>query len=706
MKRVISALLKLAHAKKTLRRTSLFMLGLGLAVITVHFASHALEMPDSSLHWQKMEIEDKLNTNITNRLKNFIAPEMFLVSVEIELLPPRRAPTPTPTPKPTPTPTPTPKPKPKRSIVIPDQGKKTPETDGTHLLLSKLGVWEPKVRHEEDEPEPEPKPTPIFIPTPVPIVLPTPVPRVDIFTQIKKIRIKALLEQSLDDEHVSVAKKAIQLIMGSFDPRIVEIQVEKFSLVQKKEEAIATPTPTPTPTPPTKWEALEKKIGPYVIPISILLAFITLVVLLLIVGMINNAKAAQAQARALAAQIQATKAASGAGDAQKAEKESEAATPEHGSNHDHSADGNSFTTSLETDVKETFEQFRALFDSQPESIVLLVKQWLANSPIGSADALRILPRYFQNKQMGELAQALNLEEKKSFRSVFEQTGDQQPDYRAAVNRLQKDLVSLTLPVNTGLSHQVQETLVTLRPDELAEIAKEDTSLGCLLINAVAPSIMQKTLNLLSIKEAEALLNGSMSVDILNLNKSFEHLKLKLYEIRGRRTVHLPPLLESASAIIGDLSPDKETLFFSTLAKSGQTDNLEKLGRQFYPSQLIDQLPTQALGVILSEFPLRKRAEIILSTTPEMAAKMLASFGESGKMRELIDSEIETIKTSPALIGPVNLGRDQIVKDFNRGLRERILSDPRTKAQAEELLVQWIQRFKEGPLEGGGDADVA
>ena len=92
-------------------------------------------------------------------------------------------------------------------------------------------------------------------------------------------------------------------------------------------------------------------------------------------------------------------------------------------------------------------------------------------------------------------------------------------------------------------------------------------------------------------------------------------------------------------------------------------------------------------------PLTKRAELIYSLAEVDKKSIFVALGETGKMRELIDSEIEAIQTDDVRKKFIDINKSIILKSFVDLVRLTIKSNPVIQESAASLVKAWIEEKK-------------
>jgi len=91
--------------------------------------------------------------------------------------------------------------------------------------------------------------------------------------------------------------------------------------------------------------------------------------------------------------------------------------------------------------------------------------------------------------------------------------------------------------------------------------------------------------------------------------------------------------------------------------------------------------------------LSKRAELIVALNEKDREIIYKTMGENAKLRELIDSEVESIQVDPAKKRGVEMRQAEIWKNFVDLIRDAIQTNPMYLDNAQTVLKSWVEERK-------------
>ena len=603
----------------------------------------------ATLNWQKVELQQKLKADISNAIKGMVGPDKYVVNVDIKLSKP-----------------------PEKPKAV-EEKKTLTESDPDALLLSKLGIL---VSAKDSEKKPE-------------ITTSEPVEPLDIFSLLEKIRVSVIIDDSIPDDRQEVIKKVIMSQFLQFDPSLIEVTVEKVLLV------IPPPPEEKKPEPPPPEKTFIEKFDPFKIPVSIFLSFLTVMAMMLVMFKASTkapgaAPGADAAAGGGAAEAKKEEAAPAAAEAAPAAAAA-VAGPAHdmGGGHGHGAAVDS------EELKLTIEKFRILLKTNEKGARLLMLEWVNNDSMAAVGALKMLPTYLSLEEFTQMTSDFDVNQKKRLKKVMSVSASELPSSSEIMDFIRSQLLASILSQSKELNEQHKSYLSSLKSSEIAELAKEDQALAGGVINLVAPELVAQTFNLMDAELVSKVLEQSLTFKVADFITQFGTLETKVNDIREKAKVVLVPVLDSVETLLNQVGPDKEGALFGALIASKAYAMVEELSTKYFPSELVLKLDLPKINAILLKIPLTQRAELIFSLGEAERGIVYQAIGEKGKLRELIDSEIESIQTDDVRKKSIELNKAQIWKNFVGLVRSNVQNNPLVQENAQAVLKAWLDEKRGG-----------
>ena len=267
-----------------------------------------------------------------------------------------------------------------------------------------------------------------------------------------------------------------------------------------------------------------------------------------------------------------------------------------------------------------------------------------------------------------------------------------------LNFIRASLLSAYLNDEIELDEKQKEFLSGLKPSELVELAKQDPGLVASAVNLVPTELVSQVFVLMDSETVGKVLHLSGQFKVQNFISQFASFEAKIQALREASKVTLVPVLESTEVLLTQVGPDKEIYLFEALLSSKAFVMVEELSKRYFPADLVLKLGPDKINSILLRMSLGKRAELICSLGDTDKAIVLSALGEKGKMRELIDSEVESIMADEGRKKSIANNRLVIWKQFVDIVRQNVQSNPMVQENAQEVLKIWIDEKKNGKKE--------
>lgn len=428
------------------------------------------------------------------------------------------------------------------------------------------------------------------------------------------------------------------------------------------------------------------------IPIGIVIAT------MLLMMAINGFKRFESQKVALMAQANATAAQA----AQTPQESNEVVEEKVEEDKTQNSDGLAAFTSSSGDTG--FSQFKRMAEQYPETAAYLVKLWLNMNTKESNEALAVLPKMIPVESL--VGVFGSLEDK--LKSQLKKTSNINID-AATVARADGFIVSQmvdTFLVNTiVLPDELKMVLSEMSMEECVECYRRDNRLGAAFINVLQTAQLGKLFSLLSDEEVTALFQDGLSFNADNVQYLADTLPGLLESIRADKQKVRVPLLDKAMDLIKELGVEKESQVFDMLIASGDSDQVIEATQKFFPSELILKMPPEKMRTLINRFPTKERATLIFSRPQDEQNLFFAAIGESGRLRDIINSELAEIQKNDKLKNQIIKDQSKIWQKFVTTSRDAIRKDSSIKEAADVLLEQWLQE-KGVSYSGGENASSA
>jgi hypothetical protein len=615
---------------------------------------------EGSLDWQKVRLEDQIQTKLTDSLARVLPASSFVATVSIKLKPQRKLAHMDLNPKPN-----------DKKGTQKDTAKPTAPADISPELLSlgKIGLDLPIIFSNDGKLSEEARDK-----IERDLAPETP-PQPNVFDEIEHWSISILLDETLGDEKKTLVTHLARKVSESVGKE-AEITVEKSKLL---------PPPPVEKTQDTRQLLTQLSLPIGLLAGSALFCLAILISVLMISGSykkLENRKISilEAQAAREEAQAQAEKPASEtAVSAEPQAAAQEAAAP-----------------AVSVSQQSGLEKFRALLAQSPEKAATLVRQWLKTPAEGVPESLSALSQFLSSDEFSVLFRFLDNGDracwKKSLSTKMDAAGLARAD-----GFISSQIVELLLsPNHSALEPELIKSVEELALTEAVELASSNPELGGLLINMLPAIQVNRLFSLLPADIASNVITNGLKFSDEELKKKSSLLTTSIAHLKkGARSSNIP-FLDQAPSILGEMDPDRERAFFSALAESREFSVLAASARKCFPSELAMKLPPKAVKAAMDRLGSRKRADFLFSLKPEDRSLMIEAYGKAGsKSREVIDADLQQVQLDELRKKKIEKGKAELWRDFIASTRGLLLTNEALREQSDEILQAWLNEKSGG-----------
>ena len=351
-----------------------------------------------------------------------------------------------------------------------------------------------------------------------------------------------------------------------------------------------------------------------------------------------------------------------------------------------------------------FTQFKRMAEQYPETASYLVKMWLNMNTQETNEALAVLPKVIPVESLVGVFGGLEDSLKAKLKKVSTQTIDANSVLRADAF-IVSQMVDTFLVNTIVLPDDLKMLLSEMTMEECVECYRRDNQLGTAFINVLQTVQLGRLLSLLSDEEVTSLFQEGLNFKGENVQYLSDNLPAMINKLRNEKQKVRVPLLDKAIDLIKELGPEKENQVFDMLVASGDRDQLREATQNFFPAQLIMSLPLDKIRSLINRFPTKERAVLIYSRPKDEQDLLLEAIGQSGRLRDIINTEIAEIQKDEVWKAKIIKDQSKIWQKFVILSRETLLRDESIRQSADELLAKWLLE-KGVEYSKGGDDEIA
>ncbi len=619
------------------------------------YAFTPVSLSSPSLEWQKIELEKNINQKVVNSISPVIRSGEFIVNTQVIVKSPGEL-----------------KPGGGGGAGGDNKNKKNKinfndidpqNAKGDFVVLSKLGIEAPVYGASDDsadsgKPGSEAKEWQKFLTQYIEVN--------DLAKYVDKIVIDVKLDNYLGEETKKTVEDILNSVSLNFGKAKAEIKLSYIDMKEMKKE-------------------IEKKrdqqnrefyewIGKLGAPVGIIIAVILLGIFALVIFK-KYAELHEKQMEMLKNQMQQQAPAQPNKDEEDKKEKDQAA-----------AGVNSIT---EEETVNGLERFRAILQSSPLEASLMVKRWI-NEPVKLHQlALKCLVKELGSDELSSLFSSLSMEERKEWKKIISKPSKDE-ELKEAKKFIGIQVVQEMIIPNTITDHEVIELLLKVKPEDCAELVKEDNQLGSFLLNVMNTKFVTKMLNKLSSDEMQKIIRAGMSSTQQQIDQISDDFRTKLKSIV--RTENISPMIEKIMELIPVASMDKERALYSSLVEAGNIVAVVDLAKRNLPYDILFTMPDTLMKNFIQSYPREKRPEIFYMVEDDKKDWIKNLIAPNQKSQDMLSLDLNKYQTNPTLNERITVHLSLVKQDFLDHCRRQIKQNPSLQRDLEPVIVSWMESF--------------
>lgn len=606
----------------------------------------------SSLTWQKLALEEKVQNKFKNVVSSVLKDNQYLVEVEAEINEPS-------------------------APNFGDNGHKSgprvsdislSESRGDYIAFSKIGLEVPVLEKFLDEDRTKLMNLYRFNET------------YDLFKNITNLKVTVFLSEKLPEDLVEIVKRLVQNSRISVSGIKPNVRFESLAMEWVDPETLKKPEPEEPAKPPVQeepkiwakdWYEWASRWGNAV----------GLILGAIIIGTIALSlfKQWKALMENLAQRPQLT---------EETEKQNENEEDQQPEMNLAEAD----TSSQEEIVAATegFERFHKCLEQHPEEAITVIKYWLNEAREHDLLALRAIAQQSTSEQLDQLMNGLSPRQRDQWKDYLGEHLESS-DLNIANKHIFQEVVKSFLAPAKIKDGELLNLVMELNVPMTCKFFKDYSDQIAILMNILSPGVINRILSEVDDETAEKWLIEATFFQADQMEAELPVLKEKL---KAFKEINSPsPFAHRIISMIPSATPAKERTLFRALAKSGSVEMVQDTAKRYFPNELLLELPGAFIKEVLFSYPMAKRIELIGSRAPDEQETILSQIAEEGTTaREMLDMELESLKLDPIKEADVRRRSDEIWNEFVKTSRHVLANNTSYSGSANELINAWAKRI--------------
>lgn len=233
-----------------------------------------------------------------------------------------------------------------------------------------------------------------------------------------------------------------------------------------------------------------------------------------------------------------------------------------------------------------------------------------------------------------------------------------------------------------------EHILNFNPDWGARYFLANEHLGTIFLNLLPQHQLATVISGMTAEQLGRFYTLSQEVVSEPWKPVLAQLKEYLKEMRATQGVPNPLLLKSLQ-MLGKIDPEKERIILDSLIQQGRLDLLDKVLENYFPADLVFQLPAIILKQALLDLSMEDRIEFLLGLTHEKKDRLLEALGdETDNLRSYIAYEMRRKADHGGAISQSVKRINELNHLFINHARATLVAHPEVKEAVSELVQEW------------------
>lgn len=351
-------------------------------------------------------------------------------------------------------------------------------------------------------------------------------------------------------------------------------------------------------------------------------------------------------------------------------------------------------------IAQGYEKFKQCLEKHSEDAITIIRSWLNEAEELSLLALRGVAQQATTEEMEKLMSGLSDQQRDKWKALLGKHLDGHELSEANKYIFQEVIKSFLVPsrIKDG---DLLNLIMELNPKTTCEFLQKNEEQSGIMMNILSPSVLGKVLAEVEDDTADRWLIEGSEFPVQEMDEKVPSLKEALKSFKESNTP--APFAQRIMAMIPVASPSREGNLYRALARAGTPSMVMEVASHHFPSELVMDLPSPFLKEVLQSYPVFKRVELLYSKPEEERSKLLDILAESGTpARDMLDMELENITRDPSRGAAIESRSDEIWQDFIKTSRTILGKNSGYSSFADQLVKEWGQKLGSGlqAIKGG------
>lgn len=351
------------------------------------------------------------------------------------------------------------------------------------------------------------------------------------------------------------------------------------------------------------------------------------------------------------------------------------------------------TDPLTSKINEGLERFRKCLQNHQGQTVIMLKSMIKASKPSDTLALRSFIQVLPDQELADIFNLLTIEERSSWKlSLGEEL--KKEELAKGFSYIGHKVMELMMVPSFIDDYEICDLLLDITPQDAAKFSQEDSQIGIVFINVLAPNIVAEMFKLMPDEKVITLIEKTENMQKQDIINNLSLLKEKLSVVKMKR--QKSPFIMRIFEILPNAKPEIESKLYATLIKNYSLDEVKASAMKTFPSALCEALPNSIFKNVISLMPIETQVQYFAAMDESLRNEKLDQFASKGsKNRDLLELEMSTIIKNEVQLRRLQKEKSEELKaEFLLYTRNYISNNPDAQKEVRSIIDEWLSELGE------------
>ncbi len=343
-----------------------------------------------------------------------------------------------------------------------------------------------------------------------------------------------------------------------------------------------------------------------------------------------------------------------------------------------------------TDSEDTeyigITRFRHYLKTSKEMAIILTKRWIALEEKSPKLALKAIVQQLDTDELQKIFSNLNEKQRSDWREKLDGPLNKQ-ELILANKYISNEIIADIMIPNVVEDTELQELLLDISPEKGAKLLNSEQEYGVVLTQLLSSTMLSNIYKLVEPQTVDQILNESINFNHDKLPSSLPKLKAALQGLQSAN--EQSEVIEKIIKILPKASRELEGIYFEKLASKVSKEQFTEVALETFPSALVSELPNQFMQIIFKTFNNSEKAEILFATPEELKEQLTEQVAPLGsKARDMLDMEFERVEQDEELLKSIEKNPEEYWDKLISQIRKEIKTNKSIKGDITNIIESW------------------